>query len=268
MRNDFKRKVMYDKKISLITVCFNSDKTIRKTIESVLNQTYSNIEYIIIDGLSQDKTIDIINEYKEKICLFISEKDEGLYYAMNKGISLATGDVIGFINSDDFYASNHVISTIMDKFNNTNIDLLYSDLIFVNRDNPSIHIRHWKSSIYKKYSINLGWMPAHPTFYSKKELFNKYGLFNTRFKIAADYDLMIRFLKNTMTTKTVYIPETLIYMRADGKSNHSYLTHIKANIEAMISLKNNGYKLYFLIVILKPLRKIFQYKILRKISIK
>ena len=257
---------MLNKKISIITVCFNSEKTIQKTIESVLSQTYDNIEYIIIDGLSQDKTNKIINEYKENIDIYESEKDEGLYYAMNKGISLATGEIIGFINSDDFYSSNTVLKNIMDKFNNCDIDILYSDLVFVHRDKPNVHLRYWKSSKLRKYSIISGWMPAHPTFYAKKELYINNGSFNTNYKIAADYDLMIRFLKKTPISKTFYLPETLIYMRADGKSNHSLLSYFKANIESMISLKNNGYRFYIIVAILKPLRKIFQYKIFKNLT--
>ncbi len=259
---------MIDKKVSIITVCFNSEKTIRETIESVINQTYSNIEYVIIDGSSTDNTLNIINEYKNKISKIISEKDLGIYFAMNKGILHSTGDIIGFLNSDDIFSSNNIIEEILANFNMKNIDIVYGDLIYVKKEDPKTAIRYWLSSKYDKNSLLKGWMPAHPTFYVKKDLYNKYGSFNTKYKISADYDLMIRFLKNSTPCHVLYIPKILIYMRTGGESNRSLQSIIKANIESMQSLKENGFRLFFIIGVLKPIRKIFQFFRSKKLQIK
>lgn len=202
-------------KISIITVVWNNVNTIKDAIESVLNQTYKNIEYIIIDGGSTDGTIEVIQSYGNKINKFVSERDEGIYDAMNKGIKLATGDVIGILNSDDFYKSNDVLETVAKEFMVKDIDCLYGDLEYVDQSNTSKVVRYWKSKPYRKGLFQKGWHPPHPTFFVKREIYHKYGMFNTNFKIAADYELMLRFLEKYQI-KSSYIPKVLVSMRLGG----------------------------------------------------
>jgi glycosyltransferase involved in cell wall biosynthesis len=208
-------------KISIITVSFNSESTIRHTIESVLNQNYSNIEYIIIDGGSKDKTISIVKEYESRINKFISEKDEGIYDAFNKGISFATGDVIGIINSDDTYFSNDIISKIAKNFNNHNIDSLYGDLVYINNVESNNYVRYWKSSSFTNNSFISGFHPPHPTFFVKRTVYEKYGCFDTTIKISSDFDLMLRFLEVNKIS-TLYLNEPLVKMLIGGESGKNF----------------------------------------------
>lgn len=253
-------------KISIITVCYNAENTIEQTVLSVINQSYDNIEYIVIDGLSKDKTINILSKYQKNISKIISENDSGLYDAMNKGIKLASGDVIGFINADDFFSSKYIVEEIMSFFNHSQIKIVYGDLVYVHKENANKVIRYWKSSDYKKYNILKGWMPAHPTFYARKELYQQNGLFNTEFKISSDYDLMLRFLKKVELNEVKYIPIIFVLMRSGGISDNSIKTKLKAIIESIKVIKNNKYKLFFISGFLKPLRKIFQFTSSRKLN--
>ena len=245
-------------KISIITVTFNSDKTLEETILSVINQTYNKIEYIIIDGGSTDNTLNIIDKYKNKINYFISEKDQGLYEALNKGIKKATGDVIGFIHSDDFYTSNIIIEKYASEFLKSKSDAVYSDLYYVNAINTDDIIRKWKSGEYKPKSFYFGWMPPHPTFFVKKNIYKTYGDFNLSFKSAADYELMLRFiLKNKIIIS--YLPDYTIKMRIGGKSNASFSNRFKANKEDRQAWDINGLKPKFYTLYFKPLRKLIQF---------
>ncbi len=253
-------------KISIITVCYNAENTIEQTVLSVINQSYDNIEYIVIDGLSKDKTINILSKYQKNISKIISENDSGLYDAMNKGIKLASGDVIGFINADDFFSSKYIVEEIMSFFNHSQIKIVYGDLVYVHKENANKVIRYWKSSDYKKYNILKGWMPAHPTFYARKELYQQNGLFNTEFKVSSDYDLMLRFLKKVELNEVKYIPIIFVLMRSGGISDNSIKTKLKAIIESIKVIKNNKYKLFFISGFLKPLRKIFQFTSSRKLN--
>lgn len=208
-------------KISIITVSFNSESTIRHTIESVLNQNYNNIEYIIIDGGSNDQTISIIKEYENRINKFVSEKDEGIYDAFNKGISFATGDVIGIINSDDIYFSNDIISKIANKFKNHTIDSLYGDLVYINKVESNDYVRYWKSSNFTNNSFISGFHPPHPTFFVKKSVYEKHGNFDTTIKISSDFDLMLRFLE-VYKISTLYLNEPLVKMLIGGESGKNF----------------------------------------------
>lgn len=203
-------------KISLITVCYNSAKTIEDTIKSVVVQSYPNIEYIIIDGGSTDGTIDIIKKYSDKIFKFISEPDQGIYDAMNKGIHLATGEVIGIINSDDFYYGGSVLYNVMKEFEDSDADIVYGDIIYVDRLDKKKQVRYWKTGKYKEKKLHSGWIIPHPGLFIKKEIYNKFGLFNLDFKIAADYELILRFLLKGI--KVRYIPEIIVSMREGGYS--------------------------------------------------
>jgi glycosyltransferase len=245
-------------KVSIITVCFNSASTIRDTINSVINQTYPNIEYIIIDGNSKDDTYQIVKSYGTKISIHKSEPDKGIYDGLNKGISLASGDIIGMLHADDFYANSTVIEQVVTLFENSDTDSLYSDLDYVDPENTSKIIRHWVSGKYKAGKFLFGWMPPHPTFFVKRFIYNQLGLFNLELKSAADYELMLRYIhKNNI--KTVYLPLVTVKMRAGGMSNKSLSNRIRANNEDRKAWELNGLKPYFFTLYLKPIRKIFQY---------
>ena len=247
-------------KISIITVCYNSSKTIGDTIKSVNNQTYPNIEHIFVDGLSSDDTINIINSNAKRNPIVISDSDNGLYDAMNKGILLATGDIIGILNSDDIYANKNVISNINKQIKLFKVDSAYGDLVYTKSDDLNKTIRYWKSGDFSKKKFLYGWMPPHPTFFVKREIYTKHGFFNLKLKSAADYEIMLRLLykKNISTT---YLNEILVKMRAGGKSNNSLISRLKGNQEDRLAWKLNGLKSLHLTFILKPLRKILQFLI-------
>jgi glycosyltransferase involved in cell wall biosynthesis len=245
-------------KVSIITVCYNAGSTIESAIRSVLSQDYDNIEYIIVDGKSTDKTGSIIEKYRSKISKFICEKDEGIYFAINKGIRLATGDIIGILHADDFYANNKIISLIVKEFEIKKTDSVYGDLQYVSKDNPDKIFRHWKSQSYNDKLFPKGWMPPHPTFFAKRGCYELLGLYNTSFTIAADYELMLRFLyKNKISTS--YIPEVLVKMRTGGASNVTLKSRIKANREDKLAWKLNGLIPAPFTFIAKPLSKLNQF---------
>jgi len=243
-------------KVSVVTVSFNSAKTIEDTIQSVLGQTYGDIEYIIVDGNSKDNTVEIVNKYKDKIAKIISEKDNGIYDAMNKGIRLATGDVVGILNSDDIYASEDVIGKVAEEIKN--VDCVWGNLVYVKKHNTDKVVRQWQSSGFDLGKFNQGWHPPHPTFFVKRGIYEKYGIFRNDLSIAADYELMLRFLQKYKISSK-YIPKTLVKMRVGGESNKNILKVIKANMECLKAFKMNDLKVNPLIVLGKPLLKLFQY---------
>lgn len=245
-------------KVSIITVCFNSDKTIEDTIQSVINQTYCNIEYIIIDGLSTDNTLEIVNKHKDKIAKIVSEKDAGLYDAINKGIGLATGDIIANINSDDFYIDDNVITDVVTKMEEQKSDTLYADLYYVDAFDTNKITRNWVSGEYKKGMFFKGWMPPHPTFFVRKSVYNQYGKFNLGLKSAADYEVMLRFIHKYECT-ICYLPRVTVKMRIGGVSNVSIKNRLKANREDKRAWKMNGLKPKPYTLIFKPLSKILQF---------
>ncbi|ANV98033.1 hypothetical protein BBW65_04100 [Helicobacter enhydrae] len=246
-------------KISVITTTFNSQETIKDTLQSILEQNYKNIECIIIDGASQDQTLNIIQKYKEKFdsnhidLKIFSEKDKGIYDAMNKGIQKASGDVIGFLNSDDFFFSPDTLLHIAKAFNAQKTDCVFGNLCFINDKNKIT--RYWIGSKYTPYAFFLGWHPAHPTFYAKREIFEQFGYFNLHYTISADYDLMLRFLQKYNISSS-YIPHILVTMRIGGTSNKSFLNIIKANLECFQSWRNNKLSFFPIFIILKPIRKL------------
>ena len=244
-------------KVSIITITYNSELTLIDTIDSVLNQTYKNIEYIIIDGSSTDSTISIVHSYKDKIAKFVSEKDNGLYDALNKGIALATGDVIGVLHSDDFYTNHHVIENVVQTFLLNQSDAVYADLYYVDKDDVNKIFRKWKSGNYKHGMFLNGWMPPHPTFFVRRTCYGKYGSFNLDLVSSADYELMLRFI-HKHKIKLSYLPEFIINMRVGGKSNASLSNRIRANKEDRKAWLMNGLKPKFHTLYLKPLRKIIQ----------
>ncbi len=245
-------------KVSIITITYNSEKTLDDTIKSVLSQTYENIEYIIVDGASSDRTIEIIKKYENEISKFISEADNGIYDAMNKGLELATGDIVGILNSDDVYFDNKVIEKVVNQFKDKNTDSVYGDLIYVNSEDISKKVRYWKSQAFNEWLFKKGWHPAHPTFFVKKEIYDRYGSFNIDFKIAADYELMLRFLEKEKITSS-YIPKVFVKMRLGGESNQSLKNIIQANLESYSAWKINGLYINPFVFLLKPLSKIKQF---------
>lgn len=245
-------------KISIITITYNSSKTIEHTLKSVVNQSYTNIEYIIVDGGSTDDTLKIVEGYRNNIAKLVSEKDEGLYHAMNKGISLATGDVIGFLHSDDFYTDSYIIEKVVTVFDKEKCDGLYANLYYVDKDNTDKVIRKWNSGIYHDNSFLYGWMPPHPTFFVKRDCFTRFGKFNLDFSTSADYELMLRFIYKHKI-KLAYLPEYIIKMRMGGQSNVTAKNRVIANLEDRRAWEVNGLKPRFYTLFLKPLRKILQF---------
>jgi glycosyltransferase involved in cell wall biosynthesis len=240
-------------KISIITVVFNNASQIKYAIDSVLSQTYQNIEYIVVDGASTDGTIKLIETYQDKISVFLSEPDKGLYYAMNKGINLATGSVIGILNSDDFYVDNSVIERVVSEFENTSVDSVFADLVYINSRNTSRVIRYFDSSIFNPSLFSYGLMPAHPTFFVKKIFYDKYGKFCVDFKNAADFDLLVRFIYINKITYS-YIDKVIVKMRLGGAST-SFSSIWTNNIEILRACKVNGIKTNMFKILLRYVLK-------------
>jgi glycosyltransferase involved in cell wall biosynthesis len=226
-------------KISIITVAFNSANTIAETMQSVAIQDYPHIEHIIIDGASTDGTIDIVEKYAISSAIVKSEPDEGIYDAMNKGLAIATGDVVGFLNSDDVFNDAKSVSMISQAMCADDIDACYADLIYVSQANPSRVVRFWKSCTYKTGLCAQGWMPAHPTFYVRKTIYEKHGFFDHRLKLQADFEMALRLLE-IHKIKTAYIPYVLVKMRTGGASNASIKNIIRGNLEASQACIQNG----------------------------
>lgn len=243
-------------KISIITICYNSSKTIEQTIQSVLKQDYKNIEYIIKDGGSKDDTMKIVESYESKFdgrLKYVSTRDNGLYDAMNVGIKMATGDIIGLLNSDDILASENIISKIAAEFENKSCDVVYSNLLFMDQETMSIPVRNF---ISHKLSKKLGWHPPHPTLYLKKEIYNTIGLFNTNYRIAADYDFMLRLIKSNYIF--CYVNEYFVFMRSGGISTNGIKGYIKSLKESHMVLKTNNIKFPLLSNFVRILKTFYQ----------
>lgn len=246
-------------KISIVTATYNSARTVRDTLSSVARQQYREIEHIIVDGLSTDNTLEIVKEFPHVLQENIfCEKDEGIYDAMNKGIVRTTGEVIGILNSDDFYNSDEVLVKVAEAFSDPSVDVVFGDLQYVKEDNVNVITRTWKAGEYRKRKLYFGWMPPHPTFFVRRRMYEKASLFDKSFLSAADYELMLRMLMK-YNAKAAYIPGVLIKMRTGGESNKSIKNRLKANKQDVRAWKANGLGGYYFIRVLKPLRKIFQF---------
>ncbi len=228
-------------KISIITVCYNSEQFIKSAIDSVLDQTYNDIEYIIVDGASKDKTIDIVKSYGNKIAKFISEPDKGIYDAMNKGIQIATGEIVAILNSDDFYANNDVIQNVANAFTNRTIDGIYGDLLVVFREDTNKIKRKYESKKFQLKSLEYGIMPGHATIFLKRHLFEKYGLYKTDYKIAADFELLVRMFY-AHKIKIKYLPQIFIKARTGGVSDNNIITKFKISKEVLRACIENNLK--------------------------
>jgi glycosyltransferase len=246
-------------KLSVITVVYNNDKTISEAINSVLSQNYDEIEYIIIDGASRDNTLTIIKEYQSRISKFVSEPDTGLYDAMNKGVRLATGDVIGILNSDDIYQDRNVISDIMYQFNSDEkVDLVYGDLVYVKQDDTNKIVRNWRSNKYYPNFFEDGNVPPHPSLFVKTEVYKESGLFNLDFKLAADYEFMLRIFKKH-SFKSKYINRIIIRMRLGGATNQSFRNIWRQNVEILRAWNTNELRVPFLLMPLRLFKRIIQF---------
>ena len=244
-------------KVTIITPTFNSAKTIGDTLQSVASQDYDDIEHIIIDGKSTDNTLDIIKQFSH-VTKVISEKDAGIYDAMNKGLIAANGDVIAVLNSDDLYVNKTVVSDVVKLMLLDNTNIVYADLNYVDREDITKVSRVWFSGSYRREQFKTGWAPPHPTFFAKKNLYERFGGFNLSLKNSADYELMFRFLYVNKQPCS-YLRKTIVKMRRGGYSNISIRNRINANIEDRRSWKINRVRMPFLVPILKPLRKIPQF---------
>lgn len=226
-------------KVSIITVVYNRAATIERAIRSVLSQSYQQIEYIIIDGASTDGTMDVVRQYSDRIATVVSEKDNGIYDALNKGIRLATGDIVGILHADDEFTHERVIQTIVQKFqDNPVVDAVYGDVGFVHATHSHKIVRYYSSAIFKTNLFKFGFMPAHPTFFCYRRFFEQFGTYRTDLEIAADFDLLLRFLRKHELF-TVYIPEMLVKMNMGGKSTNGISSTIKINKELKQILKEH-----------------------------
>lgn len=247
-------------KISIITVTYNSAATLRDTMESVLAQTYTDIEYVVVDGLSKDNTMDIVREYEPRFqgrMKYISEKDHGLYEAMNKGIRMATGEIVGIINSDDFYHRNDIIQLVADAMAAPEVQAVYGDIRFVNPENLDKTVRYYSSNIFRPSLFRFGFMPAHPTFFTYRKYFEQYGYYRLDYKIAADYELLVRFL-HKYGVKARYLHTDFMKMRTGGVSTASVKSNILLNKEIVRACRSNGIWTCFPLLMLKYFIKVFE----------
>lgn len=243
-------------KFSIVTVCYNAASTIEETIKSVLSQSFTNFEYIVVDGGSKDGTVQILEKYKDRI-RYISERDKGIYDAMNKGVAMAKGELIGIIGADDFYPDTEVLTKVAAAFSKKDTDSAYGDVKFVDPNDTSKVVRFWKEENYNKQNWLKGWMPPHITFYLKKSAYDSFGVYTTDFTCAGDYELMLRMLyKNDLTSQ--YIPATLMTMRAGGTSNASLKHRYVANMEDRRAWKINDLTPKWYTLWWKPISKIGQ----------
>lgn len=225
-------------KVSIITATYNSSQTIQDTLTSLEQQTYDDIEYIIVDGASKDNTLDVIKQHCSRVSKIISEPDKGIYDALNKGIKAATGDIVGFLHSDDLFAYPEAVADLVATLKKHQSQAVYADLEYVSKENTSKVIRRWVSGDYSKDKLKTGWMPPHPTFYMKRELYEAYGAFDLNFKIAADYDSILRYLWSNDVT-LAYLPKIITKMRVGGASNRSLKNILHKTREDIQALKNN-----------------------------
>ena len=251
-------------KVSIITSTFNSERSLQKTIDSVISQDYKNIEHIVVDGGSTDNTLNIISANQATISNYISENDKGIYDALNKGIKLSTGDIIGFLNSDDVLADKNVVSQIVQTFVTEKSDVVYGDLLYVSNSDGGKSIRFWKSNKFNIKQLKFGWMPPHPTVYCRRKVYEQYGGYDETYKISGDYDYILRIFKEVDVIKS-YLPITMVKMEVGGVSNNSVSNIFQKSVEDFAALRKNNVGSVFTIFC-KYARKIFQFMALIPIS--
>lgn len=244
-------------KVSIVTVVYNNAATVSQAVESVLAQDHPDIEYIVIDGGSKDGTLDVLARYRDRIAVLVSEPDKGIYDAMNKGVARATGDVVGILNSDDCYASSTVISSVVAALERSGADSLVGDLVFERPDAPGKVVRYYSAAQFHLGWFERGDMPPHPTFFVRRACYDRLGLFDTRYRMTADFDLMLRFLYIAKVSWT-YLPMVMVTMRMGGITNQGFKSKVRLNREIMDSLRRNGLPSGVLRVYSKYLTKVFQ----------
>lgn len=226
-------------RISLITAVFNRAHTLGETLRSIRSQVWHNVEHIVIDGGSSDGTLALLDQHRDSIAHMVSEPDLGVYSALNKGISRASGDVVGFLHADDQFASPHALSHVAAAFEDPSVEAVYGDLAYVKQNDASKVVRYWRAGRYQRDQLAQGWMPPHPTFYVRREIYSRLGAFNTRYRISADYDHMLRILWNGGVRAT-YIPEVLVRMRTGGISNNTLCNLLLKSREDYMAMRENG----------------------------
>lgn len=226
-------------KISVITAVFNGASSIKDALDSVFTQTYTNVESVVVDGASTDGTVEILDRYTDRIAILVSEPDEGIYDALNKGIHLASGDVIGFLHADDKFADREVLAWIAEAFSDPDVDATYGDLVYVRNSDPDRVLRYWRAGEFAPARLRQGWMPPHPTFYVRRSVYERLGGFDATYRIAADYDCMLRFL-GAGGVRCAYLPKVLVSMRVGGMSNHSITNILRKSREDYRALCGNG----------------------------
>ena len=250
-------------KISIITATYNSAQTLGHTIESVIRQTYPDIEYIIVDGASTDDTLQIVKRYEPQLrgkMKWLSEKDHGIYDAMNKGIQMATGDIVGILNSDDYFTSNDIIEQLASAFHNESIDAVYGDIHFIRNGQPDKCIRYYSSKRFSPVWLRFGFMPAHPSFYCRRKIFKKAGLYKTDYQIGSDYEMMVRlFMKHHI--KARYLPIDFVTMRTGGASTRNVRSRLQLIKDDVRGCRENGIYTNALMISVKFLYKIFEFKL-------
>ena len=224
-------------KVSIVTVVYNNRDTIAQAIESVRSQRHADVELIVVDGASSDGTRDVLAQYASKITVLVSEPDRGIYDALNKGIGLATGDIIGFLHSDDLLADREAITRVVACMKDSTVDAVFGDLVYVRQEDTARVVRTWRAGAFNRTSLARGWMPPHPTFYARRSVYERLGNFDTTFRIAADYDCMLRFLKAGIRVR--YIPHLQVRMRVGGASNRSLANIVRKSREDFRVLRKN-----------------------------
>lgn len=247
--------------ISIVTVSWNAGSVIEDCLASVQKQG-AEVEHILIDGASTDETLAIVEQQRPSLARVVSEPDEGIYHAMNKGLQLASGEVVGILNADDFYPSTDVLEKVADVFSDPNIEACYGDLRYVDFQNTHKTVRYWRSGDYNRNAFYHGWMPPHPTFFVRRSVYEQYGMFNLKMGSAADYEIMLRFLLK-YKLKAAYIPEVLVHMRTGGVSNSRLSNRLRANRMDRKAWEVNGLKPYPWTLYMKPLRKMGQWVVKR-----
>jgi glycosyltransferase len=226
-------------RVSVVTAVFNNRATIAEALDSALAQTGAEYELVVIDGASTDGTVDVLRTYADRLAVLVSERDSGIYDALNKGVAKARGDVVGFLHSDDLFADASVLARVARAFEDPAVDAVYGDLLYVRKDDPSQVVRYWRAGEYSRTRLGWGWMPPHPTLYVRRSAYERLGGFDTRYRIAADYDCILRFLGRG-ALRPAYIPEVLVKMRVGGASNRSLSNILRKSAEDYRALRTNG----------------------------
>lgn len=245
-------------KISIVTIVLNGVKTIEATLNSVINQSYKNVEYILIDGGSTDGTLNVVQKYRKDISIFISERDDGLYDALNKGLRLATGDVVGILNADDFYANPSVLTDVVMRFNDPSVDIVFGDLEYFRQKKPDKVVRTYRSKWFSPKRLSYGIMPAHPTLFLRRCIYDKFGYFDPSYKIAGDFEFIVRIFKHQHLNFS-YLSKIMVRMQLGGVSTSGIKSMLLINREIIRACKDNGVKTSYLQILLRYPIKLIEY---------